>query len=592
MNKRFNIKLGLEEAQLEVDKVVEDQLTETEQAPSAKVLDDAVEAAEKPAEELTQADMPEGSEVAETPASDAPVEVETEVKVEEETTEEKPEEVVETEVQVEEADTKTEEVKKEEEVPTETEETSKEEETKEVETVEETQEEEKEPEKVEEDKEEVAKEELVEVPESTTLLEIEESVKENDTFNSQVEEATDVVTSLEELAEQLEESLDTGGLNETASEITDIAITSLTRRVGLEPKEMVATEGFKSPSMRVRNTKIAIESIKETLDKIYAALKEAVARSIAWIKSFIARFFPNFESYKAEIKNLHTALSKTTKDTPDANVSFDKKSIISSLKAGSSTDIVANTKSLSSFSHMYFNFVEKERTEVVSAVKTIVENVLAETHDAPEQVLLIPEFSGTGIVKHEINGHAPELDTLESYCNVSVLPGDSTFVAYLPNTTIDIQKYNETIRKSKFTFVVEQDRVVDVVELPILNKADITKLLDNLEALCDEGIAAEKTFKAFIKDKEELQKDLDKLIRLKNEDPNKLSKLKDKISEMANKDPNYKKPSRIYYTSAISARVQMMDNTFIAGSAKLAKIMMRTTSSGISYGADCIRAYV
>lgn len=583
MNKRFDIKLGLEEAQLEVDKVVEEQVAETELAPAAKVLDEAVEASEKPAEELTQSDMPEGSEPAETPASDAPVEVETETEVKEETTEEKPEEVIETEPQAEVEDTKVEESEEvKEETTTETEEASKEE------TIEEPQEEEKEAEV----NEEVAKEELVEVPESTTLLEIEESVKENDTFNTQVEEATDVVTSLEELAEQLEESLDTGGLNETASEITDIAITSLTQRVGLQPKAMVATEGFKSPSMRIRNTKIAIESIKETLDKIYAALKEAVARSIAWIKSFISRFFPNFESYKAEIKNLHTALSKTTKDTADANAKFDKKSIINSLKAGSSTDIVANTKSLTGFSHMYFNFVEKERIEVVSAVKIIVENVLAETHDAPEQVLLIPEFSGTGIVKHEINGHAPELDTLESYCNVSVLPGDSTFVAYLPNTTINIEKYNETIRKSKFTFVVEQDRVIDVVELPILNKTDITKLLDNLEALCDEGIKAEKTFKAFIKDKEELQKDLDKLIRLKNEDPDKLSKLKEKISEMANKDPNYKKPSRIYYTSAISARVQMMDNTFIAGSAKLAKIMMRTTSSGISYGADCIRAYV
>jgi hypothetical protein len=562
MSKRFDIRLGLEEADLEVDKVVDEQEEQKSEPDTKKVLDEVVEAAEKPEEapvDETPTDAPAES-------TDAPVEVPEDNTTVDGTPVEAPAEEAPAEAPAEEAPA--------EEAPAET-------------PVEEPAAEET---PAEEPAEEApAEEEKEVVPDLTQASDVTDAVKEKEKDDTQVDESLDAAASLESIALCLENSLDRGGISPTAARLTSIATNRIYNNVGLRitSQNKIAVESYNSPSARVRNTRLAIESIMDSINHLYEVIVAAISRSIQWIKDFIKTLTSEYDKRKADVKNLKDAASKVTKTTPnEGKDKYDNIVIINRLKAGTKVDVVDNIEELIKFSHGFHGYVETEKKLVLRNIKTMVDNARDGVSSLPEQVTLMGTLKGLGVIQREVAGHIPSLNTLESYAKVEVLPGDATFLALIPKDQMEDGQWNEAVRSSSFSFVTDQDQVTSVESLPVLTKDGISKLLDAVEKMCDEGLSSKKIYNEFITEKEHLQRDIKVLI--KNHKPVSPSPLS-KIGSLSDEE---KPATKSVYAAGISARMQMVDKTFVAGSTKLDKLMLQTINASKEYINFSIRAYI
>lgn len=556
MSNRFDIKLGLEEL-LEVDKVAETTIEDKQNPESEQVLDKAVAAAEK-------TESVENTEE----TSDVPVEVPDDKTTLDgsENTEEESKDDLETD-------------------------------TKEISEVEEEKEESSD-DKTEET-ESVEKEDTIDEggqsEEVASMSDIADDIKEDENNDAEVADANDAVTTLESIAEELENSLDTGGLSPAAAQITDIAVNGICSRVGIVPteQEVIAVEGFKTASSRIRNTKLAIENIQGYLVTLWQAFVASIKRGIEWIKNFMASIFNDYQKFKKDIKNLKEAANKIEGNNIEvAQLKFEKTPIIDLLKISSGTqDVADNIQHLTTFTGNYFGLVETQRTTVVKNIESVVANLskdgIAPTH------LILPSLSTAFITKGNLAGYTPLKDTVECYYSRAVMPGNHVFLAYYPSDKIDVKDvsklkvFDEALKDSKFSFEIDQiENKTPVLELPILPKAEILVLLTKLETLCDEALKSEKIFKAFTNDKSSIQRSLEQLIKNENH-VSKLNQIHNKIGELAGRERVEKFDGNSAYSS-VSSRMTMLKNTYENGSSRLSALILKTIKGGLAYATECI----
>lgn len=98
-----------------------------------------------------------------------------------------------------------------------------------------------------------------------------------------VMEDTTALQSLTDKAQEVQER--DGGLDPVAAEVLDIAVEAIYTRLGIARKPGLAMEGVTEKNGK-RNVSIAVESFKETLTKIWEAIKNAFKKMVEWIKSF------------------------------------------------------------------------------------------------------------------------------------------------------------------------------------------------------------------------------------------------------------------------------------------------------------------
>lgn len=555
MSKRFDIKLGFEEL-LEVDKVAEATIEDKESTDSEKVLDKAVTAAEKPEEETKEEET----------TSDAPVEV-----PEDKTTLDGSEPPAE-EPKSEESETK-------EEAP-EPEPAAEETKTEEAESTEEKKEEEP--------------EETEEPEDAASMSEVADDIKEKEDDDAEIDDATEAAATLESIVEELETSLDTGGLSPVAAEITDIAVRRICSRVGIAPteQEVISIEGFKTASSRTRNTKIAIENISGYISQLWDAIVAAIKRGIEWIKKFYNSIFNDYHRFKKDIKNLKDAASKI----PDTAIDLTKKnfktaSVINLLKIkDGQQSLEKGVTKLSNFSKLFFKLVETEKNTSVKNLKAIIDNV-TKGGNIPSGIIF-DKLENYDITKDAFVGYVPKSNLVEVYYSNSTFPGDVKFLAFYPSTEIDydhssqVGALNQAYKESKFSFEIHQvASATHVAELVFLDKKEIIKFLDSLDVLCDKMIESDKVFKEFVKDKTDIQRSLENLIKVKKQ--SKLSMVSDKASELVGREVENKNHDKTDFDS-ISSRLKMIDQTYINGASHLSALALKTIKAGIIYASDCI----
>ena len=125
-------------------------------------------------------------------------------------------------------------------------------------------------------------EELVEaVPEVTTddVIEAQEVTEEVAEAEAEVEEVQEAIEegvqdaeTLETVADTLEETVEDGGADPATAQMAEVAVESIYRRLGIQAKAMPALEAFNDKEQRIAATKLAIEGIKETAQKVWEAI--------------------------------------------------------------------------------------------------------------------------------------------------------------------------------------------------------------------------------------------------------------------------------------------------------------------------------
>lgn len=156
---------------------------------------------------------------------------------------------------------------------------------------------------------------FVDAPENDTL-EMNETQNDMDSLDDQSSEAADTVETLDKMYDALGESAQDGGMSEPEAKAVEIAVEHLRARVGFSSrsKTMPAMENFADKTTRVRATKLAMESIAETRDKIVAGIISAFETVKAWAKKHYEQMQAAVGKYAQRAESLIKAGKERAKE--------------------------------------------------------------------------------------------------------------------------------------------------------------------------------------------------------------------------------------------------------------------------------------
>jgi hypothetical protein len=120
----------------------------------------------------------------------------------------------------------------------------------------------------------------------TDLIEVADSGADIAEVQGEAEETSAVMEALDGIALCLGEAAKNGGLDRHSAQAVGIATEALYARVGIKRASFPALESFGGTSTRAAATKIAMEDIKEQMQKIWAAIVAAFEKVVAWIVDF------------------------------------------------------------------------------------------------------------------------------------------------------------------------------------------------------------------------------------------------------------------------------------------------------------------
>lgn len=145
-------------------------------------------------------------------------------------------------------------------------------------------------------------------------IEIEEASHQVEMMGYQQEELEHAHTSLESIAVSLESlvSADERGLDRVAAEGYRHAITAI---VGdALPNPVASLESFGGESECSAATQLSMEGIKDTIKKIWEAIKRAVGNAIRAVSDFFAKLFKGVDKLEKKSKSLKEEIEKAKKD--------------------------------------------------------------------------------------------------------------------------------------------------------------------------------------------------------------------------------------------------------------------------------------
>ena len=136
---------------------------------------------------------------------------------------------------------------------------------------------------------------------------------------AEIDQASADAETLTRIADTAEAAEDDGGLDPVAAEVTEIAVEAIYARLGVKRTSYPALESFAGKTGRVRATQIAVEDIKETVKKIWAAVVVAFQKLVDFVKNFFAKIFDANRKLLARINALQKKVS-ATKTEPGGKV--------------------------------------------------------------------------------------------------------------------------------------------------------------------------------------------------------------------------------------------------------------------------------
>jgi hypothetical protein len=125
-----------------------------------------------------------------------------------------------------------------------------------------------------------------------------------DEGTGEMEQTVQDADQLERHVEVLEDAEGEGGASAEVVEATEIAVEAICNRLGIYKTGIPALESFSTKSGRARNTRIAIEGIKDTIKRIWEAVKAAFRKMVDYVKNFFKKIFDVNERMLARINKL------------------------------------------------------------------------------------------------------------------------------------------------------------------------------------------------------------------------------------------------------------------------------------------------
>ena len=151
-----------------------------------------------------------------------------------------------------------------------------------------------------------------------------------------VAELDDVQQGLEALCVAIEATIPEGGLTPQAAGMMRIAYESYSNRLG-EESTIPSMESFGGQTSRLEQTTISLESIRETLTKVWEAIKAILVRVRDAIVSFFKQLVSGAEKLRVRAKAVKEASAKTSGDAKEKEIELG--STAAKIAIGSKVDV-------------------------------------------------------------------------------------------------------------------------------------------------------------------------------------------------------------------------------------------------------------
>ena len=156
-----------------------------------------------------------------------------------------------------------------------------------------------------------------------SLAEVVAVEAEGELLTEEMEVLTDEYQGLDKVRATLESFRSEGGMNPQAAAVLGAALEGFRIRLGISVA-VPSTESFGSASDRMSLTEISIESLSDTMKKIWEAIKKAWNKMVDWVKGLFGKKKETAEKLKERFKALKEADAPKGSIPSDAGFDFSK----------------------------------------------------------------------------------------------------------------------------------------------------------------------------------------------------------------------------------------------------------------------------
>ena len=347
--------------------------------------------------------------------------------------------------------------------------------------------------------------------------EVEHSVADIDTGISDAGEAAD---GLAEVQGEVADAVASGdGLSEREARLAEMAVEGYCKMVGINARKerlFPSMENFGGRHSKLAATRIVLESVGETLKRIWEAIKAAVARVIEWIKSFFNGMLKNVDQLAKHIANLEKRVDEIPSNAKTKNNSF---------STGAKIFCIDGT---AKFDHL--NTIVTNSVGFLTAAGGINDGVKELMHDAfysdstggVEQTKKGDLLGGVGFqhkylsnfvqdtcAKLEKAGKTPKLKDLKAAENEKLIA-----FGPLPDGMLICVRKSEGDDKQKVTVKLERNESPSANSIEAPTKAQMQTALKDVKGPLDELKKFDRTSKSAQKTLEEMMAHANKMSKL------------------------------------------------------------------------------
>lgn len=223
-------------------------------------------------------------------------------------------------------------------------------------------------------------------------------------------ELEDVHEGLEALVQSIESTLSEGGLTPQSAGMMKIAYESYANRLG-EESTIPSMESFGGQTSRLDQTTVSLESVRETLARVWEAIKSIVLKIRDWIIAFFKQLISGAEKLRQRATKVKAASAKTSGEAKEAEI--DLGSNAAKIAIGPKVDV--STGAISKL----VEIAESVLTFDESASKTLVADFekLRQAANSGERVQSAGELQPPKVFSK----------TLPDGVSTELLPGNVTF---------------------------------------------------------------------------------------------------------------------------------------------------------------------
>lgn len=141
------------------------------------------------------------------------------------------------------------------------------------------------------------------------LIEVEGLDREIEDMAADGEALSEDTAQVEQIADAVEDAVEGGeGMDETAARVADVALEHYHEKWGLGRRTSVGNESFGSANTRLRATKAGLESIKDTLVRMWETFVEWLGELINKLRDFWVKYVNAGKALKKRIDKLEERL--------------------------------------------------------------------------------------------------------------------------------------------------------------------------------------------------------------------------------------------------------------------------------------------